>query len=62
MGYTGVHYTGNAQIQIAQTDTGAVIGFTTYDRLDDRSALCEMQPYTRYLPPGDELGDDQARR
>ena len=52
VGYAGVHYTGNVQIQIAQAATGAVTGFTTYDRLDDRSALCEVQPYTRDLPPG----------
>jgi hypothetical protein len=52
VGYAGVHYMGSAQIQIAQTGTGAVTGFTTYDRLDARSALCEVQPYTRYLPPG----------
>ena len=52
VGYSGVHYTGNAQIQITPANSGAVIGFTTYDRLDDRSALCEVQPYLRYPPAG----------
>ncbi len=52
VGYTGVHYTGNERIEIATTDTNAVKSFITYDRLDDRSALCKVQPYVRYLPQG----------
>ena len=52
MGYTGVHYTGNSHIKIDKTETGAVKGFITSDRLDDRSAFCEVQPYLRHLPEG----------
>jgi hypothetical protein len=54
VGYSGVHFTGDARMQIAQNEAGAVTGFTTYDRLNDRSALCAAQPYVR---PVSESGD-----
>lgn len=52
VGYEGVHYTGNARLQIATEEGGAVTGFTTYDRLNDRSALCAAQGYVRPVPEG----------
>jgi len=52
VGYAGVHFTGDARIQIAPHDSSAVTGFTTYDRLNDRSALCAAQPYVRPVPEG----------
>jgi hypothetical protein len=54
VGYSGVHFTGDARIQIAPLEAGAITGFTTYDRLNDRSALCAAQPYVRLVA---ESGD-----
>ncbi len=54
-GYAGVHYVGNARIQIGSDGTIPTTGitdFTTYNRLNDRNVLCAVQPYLRLVPQG----------
>jgi hypothetical protein len=55
-GYVGVHFVGNARIADgagkASVGDGAkpIVELTTFNRLNDRSALCAMQRYERSKP------------
>lgn len=66
VGYLGVHFVGNARIEVPDI-TRPLLAVTTFNRLNDRSLLCAVQQFTRpppaepqYLPPGLEFRPDEA--
>jgi hypothetical protein len=46
VGYQGAHFVGNARV-VASSPTGPITEVTTYNRLNDRSAVCDVQYYSR---------------
>ncbi len=65
VGYIGSHFVGNARIE-AGDGTVPITQTLTYNRLNDRSALCVVQRYTRPpssnkdAPPGIAFTEDSA--
>lgn len=55
VGYPGVHFVGNARVETGPSEApGLITRVTTYNRLNDRSLLCEVRGYT--LPVLDQDG------
>lgn len=52
VGYSGVHYVGNARIAI-DDPAKPIVHFQTYNRLNDRSVLCAVQAYSRPVATGE---------
>jgi hypothetical protein len=65
VGYQGAHFVGNARVVFPTT--GPITEVRTYNRLNDRSAVCDVQYYSRVpattkdqLPPQLEFTRDDA--
>lgn len=66
VGYLAAHFVGNARIEVSDISR-PIIDVTTYNRLNDRSALCAAQEYRRtgptgqeYLPPDLQFNPEEA--
>ncbi len=46
VGYQGAHFVGNARV-VFSSPTGPITEVTTYNRLNDRSAVCDVEYYSR---------------